>query len=236
MHRFFVAPAVLRSDRVTLGGAQARQIATVLRLRAGDEIVLVADGAEAVVALESVKPSAVSGAVRERGFAAAEPTVAVTLALPVLRGDHDDQVIEAVTQLGVARIVPFTSARSVARGVSEAKRSRWERIARESAETARRGRLPAIDRARTWNGLFDVLPRPVFVAWEGERRVRLRDALPQPTAALSIVIGPEGGLTEDEVATARERGATSVSLGARNLRSETAATAAVAIVVDVLDH
>ncbi len=234
MHRFFVTPETLRSDRVTLTGAQARQIATVLRLRAGDEIALVADGAEAVVALEAVRPTSVTAVVRERGFTPAEPTVALTLALPVLRGDHDEEVVEAVTQLGASRIVPFTSARSVVRSLSEAKRARWERIAREAAETARRGRVPSIEAARAWTDLFVALPAPVFVAWEGERRVRLRDALPQTTRALSLVIGPEGGIADEEIALARERGAITVSLGARNLRSETAAIAAVALVMDRL--
>jgi 16S rRNA (uracil1498-N3)-methyltransferase len=234
MHRFFVPPETLRSDRVTLSGAQARQIATVLRLRAGDEITLVADGAEAVVALETVRPTSVTGTVRERGFTPGEPTVALTLALPVLRGDHDEEVIEAVAQLGVSRIVPFTSTRSVARSLSEAKRARWERIAREAAETARRGRVPSIEPARVWADVFAALPAPVFVAWENERRVRLRDALPQTARALSLVIGPEGGIADEEIALARERGAVTVSLGGRNLRSETAAIAAVALVMDRL--
>lgn len=234
MHRFFVAPETLRADRVTLTGAQARQIATVLRLRAGDEIALVADGAEAVVALEAVRPTSVTAVVRERRFTPAEPTVALTLALPVLRGDHDEEVVEAVTQLGASRIVPFTSARSVVRSLSEAKRSRWERIAREAAETARRGRVPLIEPARAWTDLFAVLPAPVFVAWEGERRARLTDALPQTARVLSLVIGPEGGITDDEIAVARERGAITVSLGGRNLRSETAAIAAVVLVMDRL--
>jgi len=234
VHRFFVSPETLRSDRVTLTGAQARQIATVLRLRAGDEIALVADGAEAVVALETVRPASVTAVVRERGFTPAEPTVALTLALPVLRGDHDEEVVEAVTQLGVSRIVPFTSARSVARSLSDAKRSRWERIAREAAETARRGRVPSIDAAVSWSALFTILPAPVLVAWESERRTRLRDALPQSARALSLVIGPEGGIAEDEIALARERGAVTVSLGARSLRSETAAIAAVALAMDRL--
>ena len=234
MHRFFVPPETLRADRVTLTGAQARQIATVLRLRAGDEIALVADGAEAVVALETVRPASVTAVVRERGFTPAEPTVALTLALPVLRGDHDEEVVEAVTQLGVSRIVPFTSARSVVRSLSEAKRSRWERIAREAAETARRGRVPLIDPAVSWSKLFTTLPAPVLIAWESERRARLRDALPQSARALSLVIGPEGGIGEDEIALARERGAVTVSLGGRNLRSETAAIAAVALVMDRL--
>jgi len=234
MHRFFVSPETLRSDRVTLTGPQARQIATVLRLRAGDEIALVADGAEAVVALDSVRPTSVTAVVRERGFTPAEPTLALTLALPVLRGDHDEEVVEAVTQLGASRIVPFTSARSVARSLSEAKRARWERIAREAAETARRGRVPSIEPARAWTDLFATLPAPVFVAWESERRVPLRDALPQTARALSVVIGPEGGIADDEIALARERGAVIVSLGARNLRSETAAIATVALVMDRL--
>ncbi len=234
MHRFFVAPEVLRADRVTLAGAQARQIATVLRLRAGDLVVLVADGAEAVVALEAVRPTSVTAVVRERGFTPAEPTVTLTLALPVLRGDHDEEVVEAVTQLGVSRIVPFTSARSVVRSLSEAKRSRWERIAREAAETARRGRVPSIETACSWNELIIALPSPLFVAWENERRVRLRDALPRSARALSIVIGPEGGIADEEIALARERGAVTVSLGGRNLRSETAAIAAVALVMDRL--
>jgi 16S rRNA (uracil1498-N3)-methyltransferase len=62
--------------------------------------------------------------------------------------------------------------------------------------------------------------------------VRLRDALPHTARALSIVIGPEGGIADEEIALARERGAATVSLGGRNLRSETAAIAAVALVMD----
>ena len=235
MHRFFVSPEVLRADRITLTGTQARQIATVLRLRAGDEIALVADGAEAVVTLDTVGPTSVTAAVRERGFTAAEPTVALTLALPVLRGDHDEEVVEAVTQLGVSRIVPFTSSRSVVRTLSDVKRARWERIAREAAETARRGRVPSIEPVRAWADLFAALPAPVFVAWESERRARLRDALPATARALSVVIGPEGGIADDEIKLARESGAISVSLGARNLRSETAAIAAVALMMDRLE-
>jgi 16S rRNA (uracil1498-N3)-methyltransferase len=234
VHRFFVAPEVLRADRVTLTGTQARQIATVLRLRAGNEIALVADGAEAVVALESVRPTSVTAIVRERGFTPAEPTVVLTLALPVLRGDRDEEVVEAVTQLGVSRIVPFTSSRSVVRTLSDARRARWERIAREAAETARRGRVPSIEPVRAWADLFAALPAPVLVAWESERRLRLRDALPSTVRSLSVVIGPEGGIADTEVTLARESGAITFSLGGRNLRSETAAIAAVVLVMDRL--
>ena len=161
--------------------------------------------------------------------------MSLTLALPLLRGDRSEEVVEAVTQLGVARLLPYVSTRSVVRALGDAKRERWERIARESAETARRGEAPAIGAVRTWDELFDVLPRPIVVAWEGERELRLRDALPKDAGALSLVVGPEGGLTDDEIALARSREAVLVSLGQRNLRAETAAIAAVAVAMDLLD-
>ncbi|TMF65469.1 MAG: RsmE family RNA methyltransferase, partial [Chloroflexi bacterium] len=157
-HRFFVEDDV--ADAVVLRGEQAHQIANVLRLKAGEEITLVRNGVESNV----------------------------VLALPILRGDRTEEVIEAVTQLGVSRIAPFVSARSIVRSLPDAKRERWTRVAREAAETARRGRIPVIDEARDWDRLFDRLDAPVLIAWESEVLRGLRDAVP-PTAQLSLVIG-----------------------------------------------
>src|SRR5207302_5475568 len=179
MHRFIVRASMLAQDAVTLDTARAHQIAVVLRMQPGDEITLVAGGDEAVA----------------------------VLALPLLRGDRSEEVVEAVTQLGVVKVLPYVSTRSVVRALGDAKRERWERIAREAAETARRGDAPGIGTLRTWDELFEVLPRPIVVAWEGEREVRLRDALPRDAASLSLVIGPEGGLADEEIALARSRDA-----------------------------
>jgi 16S rRNA (uracil1498-N3)-methyltransferase len=235
MHRFIVREAALREDAVSLDGSHARQIAVVLRMKPGDEVTLVAGGHEARAVLETVEPDHVLARIRERGGASAESRVAVTLALPLLRGDHSEEVVEAVTQLGVARIVPFVASRSVVKAIGEAKRQRWERIARESAETARRGQAPAVGALVTWTELFGVLPRPIIVAWEGEPETRLRDAIPSEVTEMSLVIGPEGGLSGEEIAVAVQNQAIVVSLGPRNLRAETAAIAAVAIVMDTLD-
>ena len=235
MQRFIVRASMLTQDAVTLDGAHARQIAVVLRMQPGDEITLVAGGEEATAVLESIAPDRVVARVRERATSTREPRVALTLALPLLRGDRSEEVVEAVTQLGVAKVLPYVSTRSVVRALGDAKRERWERIARESAETARRGTAPPVGTLRTWDELFEVLPKPIVVAWEGERDQRLRDALPKDAPALSLVIGPEGGLTDEEIALAREHEAIVVSLGSRNLRAETAAIAAVAIAMDLLD-
>ena len=228
-HRFFVDDDV--ADEVVLRGEQAHQIAKVLRLRSGDRITLVRNGVEALVVLQSVEATQVRAHCVSKQPVDAEPRIRLTLALPILRGDRTEEVIEAVTQLGVSRIVPFVSTRSIVRSLPDAKRERWVRVAREAAETARRGRVPTIDQPRDWGHLFGGLDAPVLVAWEGEALQSLRDAVPH-AAQLSLVVGPEGGLSIEEIALAREHGAVTISLGRRNLRSETAAIAAVALVMD----
>jgi 16S rRNA (uracil1498-N3)-methyltransferase len=218
-----------------IGGEQAHQIANVLRLKAGDQITLVRNGVDSEVMLESVDAAEVRGRCVGKRSVDAEPRVRLTLALPILRGDRTEEVIEAVTQLGVSRIVPFVSSRSIVRALSDAKRERWTRVAREAAETARRGRVPTIDEPRQWDGLFEALDAPVLVAWEGEALTKLGDAVPE-TKRLSFVIGPEGGLAIEEIVLARAHDAITVSLGPRNLRSETAAVAAVAVVIASLER
>lgn len=227
-HRFLVGPDAVHGERASLGGEQAKQIASVLRLGAGDEIVIVTGGDELDVRLEAVHRDRVDGAVLARRRCTTEPRLQLTLAVPLLRGDRTEEVVEAVTQLGVSRIVPFSSVRSVVRELSEAKRERLQRVAREAAETARRGRAPQVAGAVPWSRLFDALDPPVVVAWEQERERPLATAVGVTFRSVSLVIGPEGGLTEAEIAHARSRGAAIVTLGRRNLRSETAAVAAVA--------
>jgi 16S rRNA (uracil1498-N3)-methyltransferase len=234
-HRFFIDEPV--GDQALLHGERAHQIATVLRLEPGELIALVWQGIEAIVVLETVAPHEVSGRVREkRKIADAEPLVQLTLALPLLKGERSEEVIEAVTQLGVSTIVPFVSARSVVRALSKAKLDRWTRIAREAAETARRGRVPTIEAVTEWRALFERLASPVIVPWEGEALKTLADAVTAPLSAVSLVIGPEGGIGPDEIRLAWDKGATTVTLGPRNLRSETAAIAAVAQAMALLDR
>jgi 16S rRNA (uracil1498-N3)-methyltransferase len=232
-HRFFVEEDV--GEEVVLDGDHSRQIANVLRLTAGEHITLVRNGVESNVVIESVDANQVRGRCISKRPVDAEPRVRLTLALPILRGDRTEEVLKAVTQLGVSRIVPFVSTRSIVRSLADAKRERWTRVAREAAETARRGRVPAIEEPREWDRLFDALDAPVLVAWESEVLVKLRDAV-LDTPQMSLVIGPEGGLSMEEIALAREHDAVTVSLGPRNLRSETAATAAVAQVMAILER
>ena len=232
MHRFFVdtAPA----ERAFLSGEQARQIATVLRLQPGEHVILVADLIDHEVELQAVAPAQVTGKVVARRPVATELAFRLTLAVPVLKGDRSEEVIEAASQLGVSRFVPFASARSVVRELSAAKRERWQKIAREAAETAHRGAVPRVDELAPWGALFVRLDGRIVVCWEEASGPRLLEA--SGDGDVSLVVGPEGGLTAEEIETARAHDAAIASLGKRILRAETAAIAAVAMLVGVRDR
>lgn len=227
MHRFFVDQ--IPADEAVLGGDQARQIATVLRLAPGEHIVLVAGGREHEVAIATVSAESVTGPVVARRAVTTEPPFRVTLALPLLKGDRSEEIVEAASQLGVSRFVPFLSSRSVVKELSAGKLERWRRIARESAETARRGVLPEIEPAVTWDHLAGRLAGTVLVCWEEAGEPQLGSLVVEGDR--SIVIGPEGGLSAAEVAQLVAGGARPVSLGPRNLRAETAAVAAVTLAI-----
>jgi 16S rRNA (uracil1498-N3)-methyltransferase len=227
MHRFFVESAP--AERAFLTGEQARQISTVLRLQPGEHVILVADLIDHEVELQAVAPAQVTGKVVARRPVATELPFRLTLAVPVLKGDRSEEVIEAASQLGVSRFVPFTSARSVVRELSPAKRERWLKIAREAAETAHRGAVPRVDGLAPWGALFVRLDGRIVVCWEEESGPRLLEA--SRDGDVSLVVGPEGGLSAEEIEMARSHDAAIVSLGRRILRAETAAIAAVAMLV-----
>jgi 16S rRNA (uracil1498-N3)-methyltransferase len=232
VHRFFVdtAPA----ERALLTGDQARQIATVLRLQPGERVILVSDLIEHEVELQAVAPAQVTGKVVARRPVASELAFRFTLGVPILKGDRSEEIIEAATQLGVSRFVPFTSARSVVRELSASKHLRWQKIAREAAETAHRGAVPRVDEPVPWGALFVRLDGRIVVCWEEAGGPSLLDAARD--GDISLVVGPEGGLARDEIETARGHDAVIASLGKRILRAETAAIAAVAVLVAARDR
>jgi 16S rRNA (uracil1498-N3)-methyltransferase len=231
MHRFFVdtAPA----ERAFLTGEQARQIAMVLRLKPGERVILVADLVDHEVELQAVAPAQVTGKVVARRPVGTELPFRLTVAVPLLKGDRSEEVIEAASQLGVSRFVPFTSTRSVVRELSSSKRERWQKIAREAAETAHRGAIPRVDELVPWGALFVHLDGRIVVCWEEATGPRLVEA--SGNGDVSIVTGPEGGLSAEEIEAARSHEAAIASLGRRILRAETAAIAAVAMLVGARD-
>lgn len=235
--RFFVPPAAIAGDTVTLPAEAAHHAATVLRLREG-EAVLIHDGTGAGYACQllRVSPKSATARVESRFIVATEPATRITVAQALPKtGEKIEQVLQHGTEIGAAGFVLFQAERSVARMEQrekiEKRLERWRGIVQGAAEQSGRGRLPTVEWARS----------PVEVAARPEETLRLvlhekadgtlRDALESDAGSardLLFVVGPEGGFTEGEVRTLSGAAGRVVSLGPRVLRTETAALVALA--------
>ena len=238
--RVYVAAALNPGSMVELPPDTASHLAKVLRARSGDELILFnGDGREFDGAIEAVRGSRVSASVGEGREVHRESPLAITLVQCVPRGDRMDFIVQKATELGVARIVPVLSQRSVVRldaGQAESKAIHWRAVAVSACEQCGRNRLPAIETVRPLLGyLGDAAagtgPRWVLEPQSGPQpRSTAHDAGREAPGAVSdarIAIGPEGGFESDELEAFRVTGFSQVSLGPRVLRTETAAIAAV---------
>lgn len=225
---FFAAD--VSGDRVTLGRDDSRHALRVLRIRPGERITI-SDGSGSVVEA-TVDADAgdrlIACVVARRDEPAPRPALHVVQAIP--KKGKLDVVVQKLTELGVSSIAPFASERSIPRwdaSKGEAHAARLREVARQAAMQSRRAWLPGVSPPIALASLtFD---RPAFVLHE-TAKTRLTAALPDEAPdSLTIVVGPEGGLTDDEVTTFRDRGAEPVTLGRAILRTETASLAAAAI-------
>ena len=238
--RVYVDAALTPGTLVALPPDTASHLAKVLRARTGDELILFnGDGREFTGAIESVRGSRVSASIGEGRPVDRESPLAITLVQCVPRGDRMDFIVQKATELGVARIVPVLSQRSVVRldkAQAESKAIHWRAVAVSACEQCGRNRLPTIEAAQPLlNYLGESSPGT------GPRLVFEPESAPQaPTTALTpggtanramadaeIAIGPEGGFASDELEAFRVAGFSQVGLGPRILRAETAAIAAV---------
>jgi 16S rRNA (uracil1498-N3)-methyltransferase len=242
MRRLFVPPDRLKGDRVAVEGEAHRYLARVLRARAGDRLTLFDGcGVEADAEVVSVERSQTVLALGPRRAAAGAPGARIVLLQSLARGERMDWIVQKTSELGVSRIVPVVTDRSggLLPAAAAARRQRWEKIAREAARQSGRADVPAIEdvlplrdafAASARDGDGDAGANLRLVLWESSRGHPLARALDAQPRAVTLLIGPEGGLAESEIADAQEAGFTVVGLGPRILRVETAAVVAVALV------
>lgn len=226
MHRFFVSPANIRDDAVVFTPEQTHQMGRVLRLRAGDEVVALDNsGTEYVVELTEAS----RGTVRSRNSARGEPRSRLHLWQGLLKGERWDWVLQKGTEVGIAGFHPVLCERSIVRETSESRMKRWGSIVQEAAEQSGRGVIPEIGALASWEEACKQAAGAGLLLYESERETRLKDALRDTT--VHLLAGPEGGLTDEEVAIARRCGLPSVTLGPRVLRAETAGVMAAGFVL-----
>lgn len=236
--RVYVETALNPGSLVELPHDTASHLAKVLRARAGDELIMFnGDGREFDGVIEAVRGSRVSASIGDSRPVDRESPLAITLVQCVPRGDRMDFIVQKATELGVARIAPVLSQRSVVRldkAQAESKAIHWRAVAVNACEQCGRNRLPAIETAQP---LLNYLgesspgmgPRLVLEpesapdAHSTARNLGTAEAI----VRAEIAIGPEGGFAPDELEAFRVAGFSQIGLGPRILRTETAAIAAV---------
>lgn len=238
MHYFFKEGAALSAGLlVGLDRADLNHAFRVLRLRK-NSAVAVADGrgSACLGRVESVSPENILVRLEEP-LPPAESPLQVVLLQSLAKGEKMDTIIRQAVELGVWRIAPVFTERSIPRfdGSREAGRlRRWRSLVRAAAAQCRRAVLPEVDPPRDFAGALELLKgRPALVPWEGENQQGLAELLRQPfpeKGAVFLFIGPEGGMSGGEIAALTGAGARTVHLGPRILRTETAAAAALGLI------
>lgn len=236
--RFYVPGRFRERQTVVIEGREARHIGQVLRMKPGD-ILLLLDGlgSEYQGEIKEVSAGRVIVTVLAREESSPEPPVRVVLAQGIPRGDKLEFIIQKGTELGLARLVPLLTPRSVVRPDREWEKNRaarWERVAAEAAKQCRRSVLPKIDSVHSLEQALRMIPQSALaiIPWEGEGEVWLKDLLRGERASeVWVFIGPEGGWEQREVELAREAGVIPVTLGPRILRTETAALTLLSILM-----
>jgi len=238
VRRFIIDGDILPGNVYLLNAEESHHATRVLRLSVGDEIGIInGQGTAATAAISSISGASVQVIIHALDEPN-EPVIDVTLYQGLCKGDKLELVAQKCTELGVCRIVPVEFARSDVRiGKDESGRiSRLARIAREAAKQCGRAFIPVVSKSVSFEEMIHELvnkeQQHVIIPWEKDTH-RLMDALSVMTKhnCYSIVIGPEGGIEQNEIDWLVDIGATPVSLGKRILRTETAAIAAVSILM-----
>ena len=253
MHRFFVPAELLanlaaaNNSLITLPDKLAHQVRDVLRLGTGEQLVLLDNtGDEVLASVVKSNRAGVEVQVLERRAGKSESPVRIILCQGLLKSARFEWVLEKGTELGVAAFAPILCRRSMAglEDTGPSRLQRWQRIIQEAAEQCGRSRLPELWPIRPLiHALNDIPPSALaLMPWEEEHGQTLHATLasaPNPgnSQPITVVlfIGPEGGLMAEEVTLAQRNGVQAVTLGQRILRAETAALATIANVIYELE-
>jgi len=248
MPKYFFDPEQLCNGYVEISGDTAHHMQNVLRMQVGD-VVTLCDGhnMDYAAVLEKheirAKQPTVMFKVLESCASGTELQTHITLYQALPKGDKMELVIQKCVELGVAKIVPVVTSRAVQSKAGDGKKTlRYNRIAESAAGQSMRGVIPKIYETVTFKEALSLTfgkaieHELTMVAYENEKETTLRHVLGKGTASrINIWVGPEGGFAKEEVDALASHGAVPITLGARTLRTETAAIALMAQIACLLE-
>jgi 16S rRNA (uracil1498-N3)-methyltransferase len=239
--RFFLPVDVFEQTEIRFPGPISRQINSVLRLKTGESVTILDNrGNCRSVELLEIDSRQVVGRPGDIQPAGGEPAIELTLCPALTQREKFEWILQKGCELGVYQFLPMITSRTLVQESRDwdEKMIRWQKILQEAAEQCGRGLIPRImPPGKFENCLHLIRDQRGYILHEKEQDVSLMNSLSFLFSAketrLSLLIGPEGGFSEDEVFLARQSGLVPVSLGKRVLRMETAAVAACTICMAV---
>ncbi len=239
MSKFFVNGENISSDSITITGEDVVHIKKVLRLKSGDNII-VSDGLgiDYHVKIEKINSSTVDTKIISSCKNASEPPVDIVLFQGLPKSDKMDFIIQKGVELGVKKIVPVITERTVVKISKDnykKKHQRWNRISMEAAKQCNRGIIPKVEYPINFKDAVDTLPNNGFkiLPYEKEKSQGIKGILKEKsnTKDVFICIGPEGGFCDKEIELALKNQFNIISLGPRILRTETAGIVVLSILM-----
>lgn len=244
MSRFFANPEDIGNNLIVIKDADdLHHMMKVLRLKKGDEVDI-SDGAawEYRARIESLGRDEAELAILDKQAFASEPEVEVTLFQGIPKQGKMETIVQKCVELGVRRIVPVFMDRTVVvdRGNFGKKIDRWNKVSAEAVKQCRRGIVPEVTAAARLSEIIDGLKDDfdlLLFPYENEKGTTIKDVLrgAGPVRSVGVIIGPEGGFSEEEALAIVAEGGVSVSLGRTILRTETAGMAALAMIMYELE-
>jgi 16S rRNA (uracil1498-N3)-methyltransferase len=229
MARFYVPQPQIEKGLLKVEGSEVRHIRRVLRLKVGDSLVLFDGSAkeyEGIIVKES--PSSVVIKVKDIFSPSKESPLEITLAQSLLKGEKMEYLIQKTTELGIKKIIPFFSCRSVPlldKSKKLRRYHRWEKIAIEACKQCGRITVPRVEPLQNYSEMLGMASSEALrlILWEKEGQ-GLKEVLKESEGRTKIffMVGPEGGMSDEEVGEAKKAGFIPITLGKRILRSETA--------------
>ncbi len=237
MRRFFINQPAAPGTLYTIPHPDANHISNVLRMKTGDEIWLFdGQGYEFKARVNDIAGNGVTVEIIDRLFCPSESPVRLTVGQAVLKHKKLDTTLRQLTELGIDGWIPVNTERSVSKidnKKENAKIARWQTIIQESVKQCQRGQIPIVyppvnfPEALSLSRNHDI--NIIFSDKNGEPLDRIKTRIHCPGASIFLLLGPEGGFTPREIASARQHGFISAGLGPRILKADTAAIAACAI-------
>lgn len=241
MYKFFVEDSEIKENKVIITGENKNHIINVLRMEKGDKILICnkSNSCTFECELDLINKEQIVCKINKIIETTAEPKVKVDIFQGIPKSDKMDYIIQKSVELGASSIIPVNMKNCIAKIKDEEKKNtRWQKISEAAAKQSKRDIIPKIEKSISINQICERINQYdlLIVAYENEENITIKNVLKsdntkQKVKNIALLVGPEGGISKQELQKLKENGAKIVSLGKRILRTETVALAVLSIIM-----